>query len=57
IFQENSHRGPIGNVATTEVQGPFSAESPESGKSTSFPSMDGLPGGYALNGAKMETLL
>ncbi|GKB14627.1 hypothetical protein Tco_0848550 [Tanacetum coccineum] len=36
---------PTGNVATTEVQGLFFAESPESGKSTSFPSVDGLPGG------------
>nr|GEV41860.1 hypothetical protein [Tanacetum cinerariifolium] len=36
---------PIGNVATTEVQGMFFAESPESGKSTPFPSMDGSPGG------------
>ncbi|GJW96907.1 hypothetical protein Tco_0178715 [Tanacetum coccineum] len=36
---------PTGNVATTEVQGLFSAESPESGKSTSFPSVDGSPGG------------
>nr|GEX91246.1 hypothetical protein [Tanacetum cinerariifolium] len=36
---------PTKNVATKEVQGPFSTESPESGKSTSFPSMDGSPGG------------
>nr|GEU94774.1 transposase (putative), gypsy type [Tanacetum cinerariifolium] len=34
-----------GNVATTEVQGLFFAESLESGKSTSFLSMDGSPGG------------
>ncbi|GJX52259.1 hypothetical protein Tco_0280628 [Tanacetum coccineum] len=36
---------PTGNVATREVQGLFSAESPESGKSTSFTSVDGSPGG------------
>ncbi|GJW60543.1 hypothetical protein Tco_0109878 [Tanacetum coccineum] len=36
---------PTGNVATTEVQDLFSAESPESGKSTPFLSVDGSPGG------------
>ncbi|GKD71826.1 hypothetical protein Tco_1325916 [Tanacetum coccineum] len=36
---------PTGNVATTKVQDLFSAESLESGKSTSFPSVDGTPGG------------
>nr|GEW35175.1 hypothetical protein [Tanacetum cinerariifolium] len=36
---------PNGNVATTEVQGLFSAKSLKSGKSTSFPSTDGSPGG------------
>nr|GEV46159.1 hypothetical protein [Tanacetum cinerariifolium] len=38
---------PSGNVATTEVHGLFSAESPELGKSTSFPSGDGSPGAIA----------
>nr|GEW51713.1 hypothetical protein [Tanacetum cinerariifolium] len=36
---------PTKNVATTKVQGLFSTESLESGKSTSFPSVDGSPGG------------
>ncbi|GJZ66007.1 hypothetical protein Tco_0622703 [Tanacetum coccineum] len=36
---------PTKNVATTEVQDLFSMESPGSGKSTSFPSVDGSPGG------------
>nr|GEV19046.1 hypothetical protein [Tanacetum cinerariifolium] len=36
---------PTRNVATTEVQGIFSTESLELGKSTSFPSVDGSPGG------------
>ncbi|GKB56080.1 hypothetical protein Tco_0912266 [Tanacetum coccineum] len=36
---------PTGGVAVAEVQGLFTAESPESGKSTSLPSMDGSPGG------------
>ncbi|GKC55857.1 hypothetical protein Tco_1083455, partial [Tanacetum coccineum] len=36
---------PIGNVVTTEMQGQIFAESPESGKSASFPSVDGSPGG------------
>ncbi|GJT36929.1 hypothetical protein Tco_1446982 [Tanacetum coccineum] len=36
---------PTGNVATTEVQGQIFAESSELGKSASFPSMDGSPGG------------
>nr|GFB50475.1 hypothetical protein [Tanacetum cinerariifolium] len=36
---------PTGNVATTKVQGLFFVESLESGKSTSFPSVDGSPGG------------
>ncbi|GKC29735.1 hypothetical protein Tco_1037029, partial [Tanacetum coccineum] len=35
---------PTGNVATTEVQGQIFAESPKSGKSASFPSVDGSPG-------------
>nr|GEY59993.1 hypothetical protein [Tanacetum cinerariifolium] len=43
--KKTATRIPIGNVATTEVQGIFFAESPESGKSTPFPSMDGSPGG------------
>nr|GFA81381.1 transposase (putative), gypsy type [Tanacetum cinerariifolium] len=38
---------PIGNIATTNVQGQFSANSLESGKSISFPSMDGSPGGIS----------
>nr|GEX51216.1 hypothetical protein [Tanacetum cinerariifolium] len=36
---------PTRNVATTEVQGLFSTESPKLGKSISFPSRDGSPGG------------
>ncbi|GJU88093.1 hypothetical protein Tco_1300516 [Tanacetum coccineum] len=36
---------PTGNVATTEVQGQIFAESPKSGKSASFPSVDGSLGG------------
>nr|GEX08795.1 hypothetical protein [Tanacetum cinerariifolium] len=36
---------PSGNVVTIGVQGLFSTESPESGKSTSFPSGDRSPGG------------
>ncbi|GKA75099.1 hypothetical protein Tco_0781477 [Tanacetum coccineum] len=36
---------PSENVATTEVQGQTFVESPESGKSASFLSMDGSPGG------------
>ncbi|GJZ19441.1 putative reverse transcriptase domain-containing protein [Tanacetum coccineum] len=36
---------PTGNVATTEVQGQIFADSPESGKSASFPSVEGSPGG------------
>nr|GFB45401.1 hypothetical protein [Tanacetum cinerariifolium] len=36
---------PSRNVATTKVHGMFSAESPESEKSTFFPSGDGSPGG------------
>nr|GEX44381.1 hypothetical protein [Tanacetum cinerariifolium] len=43
-FRKTTIEVPIRNVATTEVQGPFSTESPESGKSTSFPFMDGSPG-------------
>nr|GEV89517.1 reverse transcriptase domain-containing protein [Tanacetum cinerariifolium] len=39
---------PTENVATAEMQGPFSAKSLESGKSTSFPSMDGSPGGSQI---------
>ncbi|GJU35547.1 hypothetical protein Tco_1183901 [Tanacetum coccineum] len=35
---------PTGNVATTEVQGQIFAESPKSGKSASFPSVDGSLG-------------
>nr|GEY35195.1 hypothetical protein [Tanacetum cinerariifolium] len=49
---------PTENVATTEMQGPFSTKSLESGKSTSFPSMDGSPGvgGYRFsNKAKIRT--
>nr|GEW94549.1 hypothetical protein [Tanacetum cinerariifolium] len=56
---------PIGNIATTNVQGLFSANSPESGKSISFPSMDESPGvqhkpdalgGYGfLTKAKIQT--
>ncbi|GJS47794.1 hypothetical protein Tco_0597915 [Tanacetum coccineum] len=34
---------PTGNVATTEVQGQIFMESPESGKSASFPSASGSP--------------
>nr|GEY15917.1 hypothetical protein [Tanacetum cinerariifolium] len=41
---------PTENVATTEVQDMFSIESPESRKSTSFPSMDGSPGGIYQSG-------
>ncbi|GKG19500.1 hypothetical protein Tco_0376599, partial [Tanacetum coccineum] len=36
---------PTGNVATTEVQGQIFVDSPESGKSSSFPSVEGSPGG------------
>nr|GEY46468.1 hypothetical protein [Tanacetum cinerariifolium] len=36
---------PAENVATMEVQGLFSAKSPKSGKLTSFPFVDGSPGG------------
>ncbi|GJZ82045.1 hypothetical protein Tco_0647039, partial [Tanacetum coccineum] len=36
---------PTGNVATTKVQGQMFAESPESGKSASFPSVYGSLGG------------
>nr|GEW88678.1 hypothetical protein [Tanacetum cinerariifolium] len=41
---------PAGNVATTGVKGLFSAESTESKKSTSLPSMDGSPGGIYQRG-------
>nr|GEX93153.1 hypothetical protein [Tanacetum cinerariifolium] len=41
---------PSGNVATREVQGLFSAKSLESGKSTSFSSGDGSPGGIYQSG-------
>ncbi|GJX96255.1 hypothetical protein Tco_0352053 [Tanacetum coccineum] len=43
--QKTATEIPIGNVATTEMQGQIFAESPESGKSASFPSVDGSPGG------------
>ncbi|GJZ46602.1 hypothetical protein Tco_0594198 [Tanacetum coccineum] len=39
---------PTGNVATTKVQGLFSAKSPKSGKSTSFPFVDGSPGDHIV---------
>ncbi|GKF44762.1 hypothetical protein Tco_0131314, partial [Tanacetum coccineum] len=53
---------PTENVATTEVQGLFFTESPESGKSTSFPFVDGLPGGIyqsgwgVTNNCRLDTL-
>ncbi|GJW09504.1 hypothetical protein Tco_1575331 [Tanacetum coccineum] len=53
---------PTGNVATTEVQGMFSTEGSASGKSTSFPSMDGSPGGIyqpewgVTNNYRVDTL-
>nr|GEW16691.1 transposase (putative), gypsy type [Tanacetum cinerariifolium] len=44
-FRETAIEVPTGHVATTEVQGGTSAKSQESGKSTPFLSMDGLPEG------------
>nr|GEX44652.1 hypothetical protein [Tanacetum cinerariifolium] len=43
--RETATEVPTGHVATTEVQGGIFAESPESGKSTLFLSMDGSPEG------------
>nr|GEZ41102.1 hypothetical protein [Tanacetum cinerariifolium] len=48
-FRKTTTEVPTKNVATKEVQGPFSTESPESGKSTSFPSMDGSPGDHIVS--------
>nr|GEU39686.1 hypothetical protein [Tanacetum cinerariifolium] len=45
ILQETTTEVPTGHVATTEVQGGISAESPKSGKSTPFLSVDGSPEG------------
>ncbi|GKA46443.1 hypothetical protein Tco_0739326 [Tanacetum coccineum] len=44
-FRKTTTEIPTGNVATTEVQGQIFAESPELGKSASFSSVDGSPGG------------
>ncbi|GKG14383.1 hypothetical protein Tco_0353983, partial [Tanacetum coccineum] len=43
--RETATEIPTRNVATTEVQGLFSVRSSESGKSTSFLSVDRSPGG------------
>ncbi|GKA38502.1 hypothetical protein Tco_0731053 [Tanacetum coccineum] len=48
--RETATEIPTRNVATTGVQDLFSAESPESGKSTSFPSVGGSPGGIYQQG-------
>nr|GEU85431.1 hypothetical protein [Tanacetum cinerariifolium] len=61
-FRKTATEIPSENVATTKVQGMFSAESHESGKSTSFLFEDGSPGGiYQLgwgmtNNCRLDTL-